>query len=306
MKFLQTTIDPKVINEMNDSIKNVADNMLAKAKADPATFLQELGHSFIEFSFKLLAALIIYAIGAWVIRRVKKALSRHFLKRGTEKTIASFTTSLVSISLTVLLIVITISTLGINTTSFAALLAAGGMAIGMALSGTISNFAGGIMILAFKPFKVGDFINAQGYSGTVQSVSIVNTKILTTDNRLIVLPNGALSNGNIDNYSAMPLRRVDIEVNVEYGTDADLCMELLRTIIKSDERIIDSTTPGAQDPFIALMSMNESNISFITRSWVNAPDYWPVKFDLNKKIYELLPQKGIQFAYPQLNVTIKN
>jgi small conductance mechanosensitive channel len=185
-------------------------------------------------------------------------------------------------------------------------LAAGGMAIGMALSGTISNFAGGIMILAFKPFKVGDFINAQGYSGTVQSVSIVNTKILTTDNRLIILPNGALSNGNIDNYSAMPLRRVDIEVNVEYGTDADLCMELLRTIIKSDERIIDSTTPGAQDPFIALMSMNESNISFITRSWVNAPDYWPVKFDLNKKIYELLPQKGIQFAYPQLNVTIKN
>ncbi len=306
MKFLQTTIDPKVINEMNDSIKNVADNMLAKAKSDPATFLQELGHSFIEFSFKLLAALLIYAIGAWIIRRVKKALSRHFLKRGTEKTIASFTTSLVSISLTVLLIVITISTLGINTTSFAALLAAGGMAIGMALSGTISNFAGGIMILAFKPFKVGDFINAQGYSGTVQSVSIVNTKILTTDNRLIILPNGALSNGNIDNYSAMPLRRVDIEVNVEYGTDADLCMELLRTIIKSDERIIDSTTPGAQDPFIALMSMNESNISFITRSWVNAPDYWPVKFDLNKKIYELLPQKGIQFAYPQLNVTIKN
>ena len=306
MKFLQTTIDPQVISEMNDSIKNVADNMLAKAKADPAMFLQDLGHSFIEFSFKLLAALLIYAIGAWIIRRVKKALSRHFLKRGTEKTIASFTTSLVSISLTVLLIVITISTLGINTTSFAALLAAGGMAIGMALSGTISNFAGGIMILAFKPFKVGDFINAQGYSGTVQSVSIVNTKILTTDNRLIILPNGALSNGNIDNYSAMPLRRVDIEVNVEYGTDADLCIELLRTIIKSDERIIDSSTPGAQDPFIALMSMNESNISFITRSWVNVQDYWPVKFDLNKKIYELLPQKGIQFAYPQLNVTIKN
>ena len=306
MIFLQTTIDPQVISEMNDSIKNVADNILAKAKADPATFLQDLGHSFIQFSFKLLAALLIYAIGAWVIRRIKKALSRHFLKRGTEKTIASFTTSLVSISLTVLLIVITISTLGINTTSFAALLAAGGMAIGMALSGTISNFAGAIMILAFKPFKVGDFINAQGYSGTVQSVPIVNTKILTTDNRLIILPNGALSNGNIDNYSAMPLRRVDIEVNVEYGTDADLCMELLKTIIKSDERIIDSSTPGAQDPFIALMSMNESNISFITRSWVNAPDYWPVKFDLNKRIYELLPQKGIQFAYPQLNVTIKN
>lgn len=306
MNFLQTTIDPKVITEMNDSIKNVADNILAKAKADPASFLQELGHSIIEFSFKLLAALLIYALGAWIIGRIKKALTRHFLKRGTEKTIASFTISLVSISLTVLLIVISISTLGINTTSFAALLAAGGMAIGMALSGTISNFAGGIMILAFKPFKVGDFINAQGYSGTVQSVSIVNTKILTTDNRLIILPNGALSNGNIDNFSAMPLRRVDIEVNVEYGTDADRCIELLHSIISSDSRILNSSEPGAQDPFIALYSMNDSNISFITRSWVNAQDYWSVKFDLNKKIYEILPQHGIQFAYPQLNVTIRN
>ena len=196
--------------------------------------------------------------------------------------------------------------MGINTTSLAALLAAGGMAIGMALSGTVSNFAGGIMILAFKPFKVGDFINAQGYSGTVQSVTIVNTKILTTDNRLIIIPNGALSNGNIDNYNAMPLRRVDIEVQVEYETDADLCIKLLHSIITKDKRVLDSKTPGAQDPFIALLSMNDSNISFITRSWVNAPDYWPVKFDLNKKIYETLPQNGIHFAYPQLNVTIKN
>jgi small conductance mechanosensitive channel len=306
MKFLQTTIDPKVINEMNDSIKNVADNILAKAKADPATFLQELGHSVVEFSFKLLAALLIYALGAWIIGRVKKSLTRHFVKRGTEKTIASFTVSLVSISLTVLLIVISISTLGINTTSFAALLAAGGMAIGMALSGTISNFAGGIMILAFKPFKVGDFINAQGYSGTVQSVSIVNTKILTTDNRLIILPNGALSNGNIDNYTAMPLRRLDLEVNVEYGTDADQCIELLNKIVSEEPRIIDSTVPGAKDPFIALMSMNDSNISFVVRAWLNADDYWAVKFDLNKKIYTILPQKGIQFAYPQLNVTLKS
>ena len=306
MKFLQTTIDPKVINEMNDSIKNVADNILAKAKADPATFLQELGHSVVEFSFKLLAALLIYALGAWIIGRVKKSLTRHFVKRGTEKTIASFTVSLVSISLTVLLIVISISTLGINTTSFAALLAAGGMAIGMGLSGTISNFAGGIMILAFKPFKVGDFINAQGYSGTVQSVSIVNTKILTTDNRLIILPNGALSNGNIDNYTAMPLRRLDLEVNVEYGTDADQCIELLNKIVSEEPRIIDSTVPGAKDPFIALMSMNDSNISFVVRAWLNADDYWAVKFDLNKKIYTILPQKGIQFAYPQLNVNIRN
>lgn len=306
MTLLQTTFDPEVIINMNDSIKNAADSMLAKAKNDPATFLQELGQAFIDFSLKLLAALIIYAVGAWIIRRIKKWLNRLFIKRGTEKTLASFISSLVSITLTILLIVITISTLGINTTSLAALLAAGGMAIGMALSGTVSNFAGGIMILAFKPFKVGDFINAQGYSGTVQSVSIVNTKVLTTDNRLVVIPNGALSNGNIDNYTALPLRRLDIEVNVEYGTDADRCIELLNRIISEEPRIIDSSVPGAKDPFVALLSMNDSNISFITRSWLKAEDYWSVKFDLNKKIYTLLPKEGIQFAYPQLNVTIKN
>ena len=306
MAFLQTTIDPEVINQVNDSIKIAADTLLQKAKADPGTFMHDLGQACIDFGLKLLAAFLIYFIGAWIIRRIKKVLNRLFIKRQTEKTLATFITSLVSITLTVLLIVIAISTLGINTTSLAALLAAGGMAIGMALSGTVSNFAGGIMILVFKPFKVGDFINAQGYSGTVQSVTIVNTKILTTDNRLIIIPNGALSNGNIDNYNVMKLRRLDIEVNVEYGTDADKCIELLNKIISEEPRILTSAEPGAKDPFIALLSMNDSNITFVTRSWVMADDYWPVKFDLNKKIYTLLPEEGIQFAYPQLNVTIKN
>lgn len=306
MTFLQTTIDPNTIISVNDSIKNAADTLLQKAKADPGTFMHDLGQALIDFGLKLLAAFVIYFVGAWIIRRIKKGLNRLFIKRKTEKTLATFITSLVSITLTVLLIVIAISTLGINTTSLAALLAAGGMAIGMALSGTVSNFAGGIMILVFKPFKVGDFINAQGYSGTVQSVSIVNTKVLTTDNRLIIIPNGALSNGNIDNYNVMKLRRLDIEVNVEYGTDADKCIELLNRIILEDPRILTSKEPGAKDPFIALLSMNDSNISFITRSWVTADDYWPVRFDLNKKIYTLLPQEGIQFAYPQLNVSIKS
>ena len=306
MTFLQTTIDPEVINSVNDSLKNAADTLLQKAKADPETFMHELGQHMLDFGLKLLTAFIIYFVGAWIIRRIKKGLNSVFLKRNTEKTLASFISSLVSITLTVLLIVIAISTLGINTTSLAALLAAGGMAIGMALSGTVSNFAGGIMILVFKPFKVGDFINAQGYSGTVQSVTIVNTKIITTDNRLIIIPNGALSNGNIDNFNVMKLRRLDIEVHVEYGTDSDKCIELLTKIISEDPRILSSKEPGAKDPFIALMSMDDSSISFITRSWVMADDYWAVKFDLNKKIYDTLPKNGILFAYPHMDVTIKN
>jgi small conductance mechanosensitive channel len=307
MTFPQTTaIDPNTVINVNDSLKAVTSTIIEKVKEDPDTFLQDLLQSAIQFGLKLVAAIVIYIVGAWLIKRVKIWLGKMFTKRKTEATLSTFVTSLVSITLTVLLIVITISTLGINTTSLAALLAAGGMAIGMALSGTVSNFAGGLMLLVFKPFKAGDFINAQGYSGTVKEVTIVNTKIVTTDNRVIVIPNGTLSNGNIDNYSAMPLRRVDIEVSVEYGTDADKCIKLLNTILKADERILDSKHRGAQDPFIALLSMNDSNISFITRSWVKSEDYWPVRFDLNKKIYETLPKHGIQFAFPHMDVTLKS
>ena len=307
MTFLQTTtVDPETVINVNDSLKAATSNLIAQVKDDPNTFLQDLLQSAIDFGLKLLAAIVIYLVGAWIIKRIKNGLGKVFAKRNTEGTLASFITSLVSITLTVLLIVITIGTLGINTTSLAALLAAGGMAIGMALSGTVSNFAGGLMLLVFKPFKAGDFICAQGYSGTVKEVTIVNTKIITTDNRVIVIPNGTLSNGNIDNYSALSLRRVDIEVGVEYGTDADKCMELLREIVKDDKRILDSKHRGAQDPFVALLSMNDSNVSFVVRVWVKSADYWPVKFELNKNIYDTLPKQGIDFAFPHMDVTIRS
>jgi small conductance mechanosensitive channel len=180
MTFLQTTtVDPNVVINVNDSIKAATSNLIQQVKEDPNTFMHDLLQSAIDFGLKLLAAIAIYVIGAWLIKRVKIWLGKVFAKRKTEATLSTFITSLVSITLTVLLIVITIGTLGINTTSLAALLAAGGMAIGMALSGTVSNFAGGLMILVFKPFKAGDFISAQGFSGTVKEVSIVNTKIIT-------------------------------------------------------------------------------------------------------------------------------
>ena len=213
MIFLQTTVDPNAVINVNDSIKAVTSNLISQVKEDPNTLLQDLLQSAIDFGLKLLAAIAIYIVGAWLIKRVKVWLNKLFVKRKTEATLSTFITSLVSITLTVLLIIVTIGALGINTTSLAALLAAGGMAIGMALSGTVSNFAGGLMILVFKPFKAGDFINAQGYSGTVKEVSIVNTKMTTPDNREIIIPNGALSNGNIDNYSAKPIRRLDIEIH---------------------------------------------------------------------------------------------
>ena len=261
----------------------------------------------VQFGLKVLAALAIYIIGAWIIKLVKNGLKKGFARKNTEKTLASFTLSLVSIAMWILLIVLSISALGINTTSIAALLAAGGMAIGMAMSGTVQNFAGGIMILVFKPFKAGDFIEALGFSGTVTDVNIVSTKLLTTDNRRIILPNGALSNGNINNIGAMPLRRVDINVNIPYGTDLEAAKKAILEIIGTCPYVLDSSTQGAADPFVSILSLNENNVCLVTRSWVSSADYWGAYFFLNENFYSQLPSKyGIGFPFPQLDVHIKN
>ena len=305
MLLLQDITTPVILPA--DSLRQVTETIIQKVQEDPNAFWTQLLHNAITFGIKVVIALIIYIIGAWLIKRVKKLLLRIFERRDTERTLASFVSSLVSISMTVLLIIITVSTLGVDTTSLAALLAAGGMAIGMAMSGTVQNFAGGIMLLVFKPFKVGDFITAQGFSGTVTDVSIVSTKIVSTDNHVVIIPNGTLSNGNIDNYSANPLRRVDVEISVAYGSDADRCIETILNIVHDDKRIIDAQTPGAADPFVALSSLNASDITFVVRVWVHTPDYWNVRFDLNKSLYTQLPQQGFEFAYPHMDVTlIKN
>ena len=273
----------------------------------PDQLIDGLISQAIQFGLKVLAALLIYIIGAWIIRMVKRGLKKGFERKQTEKTLASFTLSLVSIALWIVVIVISISTLGINTTSLAALLAAGGMAIGMAMSGTVQNFAGGIMILVFKPFKAGDFIEALGFSGTVTDVNIVSTKLLTTDNRRIILPNGALSNGNINNISALPLRRVDINVSLPYGSNADDVKKALLEIIGTCPSVLDSNTQGAADPFVAIMNLGDSSVNYVTRSWVSAADYWNAYFYLNENFYTQLPKKyGIRFPFPQMDVHIKN
>ena len=248
-----------------------------------------------------------------------------FDRRKTEPTIASFVSSFVSISMTVLLIVLSVGALGVNTTALAALLAAGGMAIGMALSGTVQNFAGGLMLLAFKPFKAGDFIEAQGTTGRVVEVNITATKILTPDNRVVILPNGALSNGVINNFNGRPLRRVEWSVSVSYGVDAAKCKEAILAILDSEERILKADTDmkklykqlnitayqlstvnyrmdAIPAPFVALKSLNESDITFVVRAWVRADDYWDVFFGLQERFYTELPQQGFTFAYPHIEL----
>lgn len=303
---LQITSSPDVPVNVADTLKIVQKQIIEQIKSDPNIFLHNLGDKFAQFGLKILAALALYIVGVWIIRRLRKALGIIFTKRKVEGALSSFILSLVTATLYVLLIIISISALGVNTTSIAALLAAGGMAVGMALSGTVQNFAGGIMIMVFKPFKTGDFISVMGYSGTVTDMSIVNTRILTTDNHSIILPNGSLSSGNIENFSSMPLRRVDWTVNVEYGSDAEEVTRTIKSILMGDERILDSKTQGADDVFVALSSMNENDISFTARAWVNSKDYWGVYFSNLKKFYSELPEHGFSFSYPHMDVTISS
>jgi small conductance mechanosensitive channel len=197
----------------------------------------------------------------------------------------------------------------------------------MALSGTVQNFAGGIMILVFKPFKAGDFIAAQGFSGKVVEVNITATKILTVDNRVIILPNGALSNGTIDNYSARPLRRVEWQVSVAYGTNADECQKTILAMLREDKRVLLETTDmnelykqlnisafqlttvgyrmeSIPAPFVALLSLNANDITFVVRAWTRSADYWDLFFDMQQRFYTELPKHGFAFAYPHVDVTM--
>ena len=289
-----------------DSAKVMLQNIAQTIASDPDKFLQDLLRDAISFGLKVVAAFLVYIIGAWLIKRVKGVLRRIFEKRNTEKTIASFINSLVTLSLTVLLVIITVGTLGVNTTSLAAVLAAGGMAIGMALSGTVQNFAGGIMILMFKPFKAGDYIEALGYSGKVAEVNIVSTKLRTFDNRTIILPNGSLSNGNINNYFEHSVNRLEWLVSVEYATDNEKAKEVMMGILKSDPRILDSSTDGAADPFVALNALKDSSVEYTMKAWVKVEDYWDVKYSINEAIFTELPKNGINFPFPQLDVHVKN
>ena len=292
--------------EIKDSIdiQKATEQFVEKIATTPADqLLTEFVDKAIAFGLKVLAALAIYVIGAWLIKKIKRVIHNIFVRKNTEHSIASFVESLASIFMTVFLVIFTISALGVNTTSIAALLAAGGMAIGMALSGTVQNFAGGIMLLVFKPFKAGDFIEAQGYSGTVTDVTIVSTKITTTDNRNIIIPNGSLSNGTINNYSQNVYRRLEWLVDVEYGASSEKVKAILKKIIDEEKRIVYAPASPA-DPTIALNALRDSSVQFVVRAWVKKEDYWDVLYDVNEKIYNQIPENGIQFPFPQLDIHI--
>lgn len=251
----------------------------------------------IEVGKDLLGAIIIYIVGRFIIKQVGRLLARILEKRKLEISVQTFLRSLVRILLNLILAFAIVSRLGVETTSFAALLASAGVAIGMALSGNLSNFAGGLIILVFKPFKVGDYIEGQNANGTVREIQIFHTILTTVDNKVIYVPNGALSSNAITNYSKQETRRAEWVFGVEYGEDFEKVKAVLQRIIDADPRILKDPAP-----MIALGALSASSVDIKVRAWAKTADYWDVYFDMNKIVYDTFNKEGIGFPFPQLTV----
>lgn len=258
----------------------------------------------VQFGKNVILALVVYFIGRFIIKYAIKLLRKVTQKRQVEASLTSFLNSLISISLNLLLAIIIIGILGIDTSSFLAVFASAGIAVGMALSGTLQNFAGGVLILLLKPYKVGDFIEAQGFAGTVREIQIFNTVLTTPDNQTIIIPNGPLATGSLKNSTTASTRRVDIDVEVAYGTNPDDVRKVLEAIIAADDRIMKE--PADKAPYIPMTTMGSSSIVFQMRVWAKPTDYWAVKFEITEKIYRELGKAGIEIPFQQMDVHIKS
>jgi len=250
---------------------------------------------------RIAIACVIFYVGRWIVRRLTTVIHKIFIKRDVEASLATFLLSLVNITMTFILIIIVISFLGIDTTSFIAIFASAGLAVGMALSGTLQNFAGGVLVLLLKPYRVGDFIEAQGQTGTVKAITLFSTVLATPDNKNIILPNGGMSTGIINNYSKENIRRVDWTFGIAYGDDYDKAKATIASLLEADDRVM-------KDPayFIALGALADSSVNITVRAWVASEDYWGVFFDMNEKVYKTFPKEGLNIPFPQMDVHLES
>lgn len=253
----------------------------------------------ITYGVKILLAITTLIIGLWFISKLSRMLRRTFEKRSFDKSLQTFLVSFVGITLKILLVISVITMVGIQMTSFIALLGAAGLAFGMALSGTLQNLAGGVMILILKPFKVGDYIEAQGFAGSVKEIQIFHTILNTPDKKLIVIPNGGLSTGSLINYSAEPIRRVDWTFGIGYADDIDKAKAIIGQVITSDERALKDP-----EPFFGVISLGDSSVNIVARVWVEAANYWPLFFAMNEAVKKEFDKQGISIPFPQRDVHI--
>lgn len=269
------------------------------SKADFNELWSQLMSSALDLGLKILVALIIYWVGRSLINLLYKIVKKALKKRNVDPSVNSFLLSLVRVVMMFVLIITIIGVLGINTSSFVALFASAGVAVGMALSGTLQNFAGGVMILLFKPFKVGDWIDAAGVSGGVKEIQIFNTLLTTGDNKIIIVPNAKLSNDMVVNYSKGGTRRVDWTFTISYGDDYDKAKAVLTQFMSEDKRIKQDPAP-----FVALNNLADSAVEIVVRAWVDGGDYWDVYFGMNERVYKGFGKYGLSFPFPQMDVHI--
>lgn len=259
--------------------------------------IQNLIDSGISAGKHIIAAIIIFIVGRFIIKLINRLVASILQRRHIEISVQTFLSSLVNIILTILLIITVIGALGVNTTSFAALIASAGVAIGMALSGNLQNFAGGLIILLFKPYRVGDFIDVCGVQGTVSAVQIFHTILLTPDNKAVYLPNGSTSSSTITNYSHENKRRIEWTFGIDYGEDVNRARTAILSVITADARILNEPAP-----FVAVGGLSDSSVDIIVRVWVPTEEYWNVYYDMHQRVYETFNEQKINFPYPQQTV----
>jgi len=264
-------------------------------------YLNKAIELIMEYGPKLLLAVVVLIIGLWIIKGIKKIVTKALEKGNVEISLQRFLISMIGIGLKILLLISVASMVGIATTSFVAMLGAATFAVGLALQGSLSNFAGGVLILLLKPFKVSDTIEAQGFVGKVHEIQIFNTLIKTFDNKMIYIPNGSLSNGNITNYSQEPIRRVDMTFGISYGDDIKKAKDILKTLVENDSRILKDPAP-----LIAVSNLGDSSVDFAVKVWCDTVEYWNVYFDMQENVKMTFDKEGISIPFPQTDVHLFN
>ncbi len=269
--------------------------------AEVTQHLNNLYGLIIEWGPKVIGAIVVLVIGLWVVKIITRSVGRNFEKRKVDASLRPFLVALISTVLKVLVIISVMGMVGIEMTSFIAIIGAAGLAIGLALSGALQNFAGGVMLLIFKPIQVGDFIEAQGFMGTVKEIGIFTTILNTVDNRTIFIPNGPLSTNSLTNFSKEPLRRVDWKFGIAYGDDVENFKIAIHKFISEDSRIL-------KEPayFTGLSELADSSVNFAVRAWVEAKDYWGVYFDMNEKVYKRFGEFKLNIPFPQMDIHVQN
>lgn len=251
----------------------------------------------IDWGFKIGTALLIYLVGRFVAGLVTGALRKVMQKREVDETLVTFGCNVAYVALMAFIIVAALGQLGIQTASFVAILGAAGLAIALAFQGSLSNLAAGVLLVTFRPFKIGDFVEAGGTAGVVEKIEIFTTQIRTGDNKTIIVPNSGVVGGNIVNYSTKPTRRIDLVIGVGYNDDLDKVRAVLEDIISAEKRILDDPAPT-----IAVSELGDSSVNFVVRPWVNSADYWPVNFELHETIKKRFDAEGINIPFPQTDV----